>query len=449
MKSDFEFTRDTLVDLLKNEQHRIAFPVLDYYFSRAKKIQDFELIGLLCLKYVYPELAVKAAERVHSLSQSSEELYIARSNLYKAYHAANEPEKALFYTRLNLEKTPDDFETLLSYSEYLKSNGQRSDSEKVLDELEKRDDLNQEQVKSLILARTYQTLKSGNTAEGVRRFIYTEKDKTTTFDLMGMKRWNGVPLPGSKLYVNSEGGYGDIFINIRFFEHLRRLGMRPILYSNLERHDLDAVLIRNGYEVITHDPLIEKNRPWTYLMHLPVDLNVAEKDLWFGPYIKPKNITKKKDDKFKIGIKCNGNQYFARDSYRSIPIDDMLSIMPQNVEVYYIDIDKTDERVINLKDRIKTWDDTLNVISEMDLIVSSCTSIVHAAGAMGVPTIVISPILEYYPWTSTRTDTSTPWYGENFHVLRQKKPRCWKEPLKECETIINRIVNERYRMETL
>jgi hypothetical protein len=62
--------------------------------------------------------------------------------------------------------------------------------------------------------------------------------------------------------------------------------------------------------------------------------------------------------------------------------------------------------------------------------------LVHAAGALGKRTIVITPIAEYYTWTSTRTDESTPWYGDNFTVLKQKKPRDWSEPLSRAKELI-------------
>jgi hypothetical protein len=450
MIREFEHIESVVTKLVEEQKQDIAFPLLDFYFGRCRTISDFEFVGRLALKYTYPELAVKCAERTHALSYTPEELYISRSNLYKAYHSANEPENALFYSRLNLEKTPDDFETILSYAEYLKSNGQRSESEKIVDELSQRNDLSDKQKETLWTSDTHKTLRSGQTALGIKKYLHTDKDKTTVFDIRGMKRWNGIIVPGSKIYVNAEGGIGDAIVNIRFFDTLKGYGMEPILFSNLERPDIDAVFRRNGYKVITQEFLIEKNIPWEYLMQLPVFLNVTEKDLWNGTYLRPKVSFKnylgpKKE--FRVGIKCSGNQYFARDAYRSVPIDDILSVLPEDVHVYYIDTEKTDDRTISLKDRIQSWDDTLDFISQMDLIVSSCTSVVHASGAMGISTIVYVPILEYYVWTSSRTDNSTPWYGENFYVYKQTKPKSWKEPIESSKKLINTIVNNYYRME--
>jgi ADP-heptose:LPS heptosyltransferase len=218
--------------------------------------------------------------------------------------------------------------------------------------------------------------------------------------------------------------------------------MQPVYYTNLNRPSLNEVLVRNGTEVITSDYLIEKNNPWINLMSLPILLDVKEKDLWHGPYLEPKRNpqNKLKSNKKKIGIKCGGNPYFQQDVFRSIPIDDLLEIIPKNCEVYLFDLENTHERCINLKDKIHGWEDTFDFIDQMDLIVSSCTSIVHAAGSIGKPTVVMTPIPEYYLWTSTRKDDSTPWYGDNFHIARQQKPRDWTAALDHVKSVINNYV---------
>ena len=48
-------------------------------------------------------------------------------------------------------------------------------------------------------------------------------------------------------------------------------------------------------------------------------------------------------------------------------------------------------------------------ISSCEMVVTSCTCIAHLAGAMGVPTMVIVPVVPYYLWTLP--GTSTPYYN--------------------------------------
>jgi hypothetical protein len=180
------------------------------------------------------------------------------------------------------------------------------------------------------------------------------------------------------------------------------------------------------------------------MMALPGYMGLKEDELWKGSYLKPLRQEKNKiqDTKFKIGIKCNGNPYFEQDIYRKIPIEEILAIMPENASLYYFDKEKTHSACINLKDKLNSWEDTLDYIDQMDIIVSSCTSLVHAAGAIDKRTIVIVPIPEYYTWTSTRKDESTPWYGNNLTVLRQKTPRSWSEPLARAKELIEIEMNK-------
>lgn len=442
MDNRFRHICETVTDLAKKDRHDLAKSILYYYLTLAKTMSEYEVIGTIALKYAYPDIAVKTAEAVYSMCNTPRELYLARENLAKAYQCANMPEKALLYNHVNLEIDPNNFESIVSLAVSLKLNNQRAESEEIIEKL-KQSDITDKQRTSLYVTETHRMLREGRTADGIKCFLHSDKDRTTVFDIKQMRRWNGVVSPGSKIYVNDCGGYGDEIVNIRFFDNLRRYGMDPILFSNIGRDDLAEVFRRNGYEVIVDEDLIDKNACWDYLIDLPISMNITEKDLWNGPYLKPKRDRKNylgERKKFRIGIKCNGNPHFAQDTYRSIPFEQMKAAIPRDAEIYYFDIDQEKEGVINLKDRIKSWDDTLDFIDQMDVILSSCTSLVHASGSMGIPTIVCVPISEYYIWTTTRQDQSSPWYGDNFHVLKQEKPRSWDSPLKKASLIINNIM---------
>jgi hypothetical protein len=235
------------------------------------------------------------------------------------------------------------------------------------------------------------------------------------------------------------------------------MGMRPILYSTWVeyRPDLCDVFERHGIEVISDEYSIKRDQLWVDMMSLPGYLGLNESNLWAGQYLFPKkdprNEYSQSNDVFRIGIKCNGNPYFSQDVYRCIPIEKMLEYIPTEVngiktQIYYFDKEKTywdDKRVINMKHDLTCWEDTLDLLSNMDLVMTSCTSLAHAAGAMAMKSIVLTPIAEYYTWTSTRTDESTPWYSYNTKVLKQTKVRSWDEPLSRANEIIKEMMNEK------
>jgi tetratricopeptide (TPR) repeat protein len=437
--------RQVCLDLIAKEKRKPVFEILDFYFPLAKTISDYDILGELALKAENRDLYLKCAESAYAIAETSEQLYIARSNLYKAYNALNYPEKALFYVEKNLEITPDDFETKMNKSFNLALMGRRKEAEDIIESLIANNPKDAENIRYSLSGKM---LREGRTADGIVNFIDTFKPKSVLFeDHLKMKKWVGMPQPGKKIYVNGEGGVGDEIINIRFFDWLRDYGMEPILYSswNMYRPDTVDLFRRHGYQVICEWYSIDTNELWTNMMPIPGYLGLNEDDLWRGPYLFPLRDPKNKLDskKFKIGIKCNGNPYFSQDQYRCIPIDELLAAIPKNnnVEIYYFDKEKTHPDTVNLKDKLETWEHTLDYIDQMDVIVSSCTSLVHAAGAMDKRTIVIVPLAEYYIWTSSRTNNTTPWYSDNVTVLKQSRVRSWQEPLAKMTKLVQDMIN--------
>lgn len=436
---EIEQLKPVVMDLLGREKRSIVFEMLELYYKRAQTLQDFDTLGYLSLKAEHRQLYLKCAEAAYLKAENVQQLYIARSNLYKSYNAMNMPEKALFYIDLNLSLSPDDFETITQKAFSIALMNDKETSEKMLLNLLEKHPEKYNDLRSTLSGKL---LKEGKIAEGIVSFLNTFKPKNGKFeDALKMKRWEGIIQPGRTIYVDGEGGIGDEIINIRFFKNLKDLGMKPILYSTWSEYRTDTVDLfrRNGFDVITETFSIDTTQLWAPLMSLPGFLNLNESNLWTKPYLTPLKNPKNKlsGKKFKIGIKCSGNPYFSQDEYRKIPLETMLKYLPKNCDIYYIDKEVGHEGVIDLGDRIKSWEDTLDFIDQMDCIVSSCTSLVHAAGAMGKTTFVAVPIAEYYIWTSTRKDTSSPWYGPNFQVHKQTKLRSWEEPL---ESIHNEIL---------
>jgi hypothetical protein len=99
-----------------------------------------------------------------------------------------------------------------------------------------------------------------------------------------MKKWTGMVQPGRTVYVDGEGGIGDEIINIRFFDHIKDLGMKPVLYSTWSKYREDTVNLfrRNGYEVITETYSIDRSQLWVPMMSLPGYLNLTEDKALFS-----------------------------------------------------------------------------------------------------------------------------------------------------------------------
>lgn len=450
---DFYNIKEIVLDLYKKQNKRqLAWQVLDYYFTKARTLTDYDVLGYVAHKVEKRDTYLKCAEYSYILAETSDQKYQARVNLFKAYNVMNMPEKALFYINLNLEITPDDFETLAHKAFNLSLANRKDEAEQLIEQLLKKDSnifANKDNnYLDAVFAGKY--LREGKTAKGLLSFVEGFKPDNTFFDYdFKMKRWKGAITPGKTLYVDMEGGYGDLIINIRFFDRLEALGMKPVLVSQSidYYHDLNQLLKRHGYNIITDLFLIDKTCQWTPMMSIPGYLGLTESQLWTGPYLKPlqQSRNKLKSKKFKIGIKNSGNPYFWQDEYRTVPIDQIVKILPEDAEIYYIDKKKLDfknDKIIDLSDCITSWEDTLDFIDQMDCIVSSCTSIVHIAGALSKPTFVLIPIAEYYIWTSTRTDGSSPWYGNNMYLAKQTEVRDWSKPLQDIKIRVEKLLKE-------
>ena len=87
---------------------------------------------------------------------------------------------------------------------------------------------------------------------------------------------------------------------------------------------------------------------------------------------------------------------------------------------------------------LETWKDTQLAISRCDLVITSCTGVAHLAGAMGVETWVVVPVLPYYLWALPGDKTL---HYDSVILFRQKKYGCWKAPFKKIkQALIQRRV---------
>lgn len=439
-----EYIRPVILDLIRCGERKKAWDLIDLYFENARTLEDFDVLGFCSLKADKRDTYLACAEATFALARSPEQIYRTRMNLYKAYNMMNYPEKALHYIEQNLQIDPTDFETRAQKAFNLSLMGNKKEAEDLLTELTMEDPRRKKKLEAAFAGKY---LREGKLALGIRSFIETFKPKSDLFEgYYNMKRWDGKPLPGQKLYVEGEGGIGDEIINIRFFDHIREMSMEPILYSSGKyNRDVHEIFRRHGYSVLEESYSIDPRCPWIPLMSIPAYLDLKEEDLWRGPYLTPHKKIDLKSDWLKIGIKRSGNPYFGQDEYRKIPLNLMLSYLPKKAEIYYIDKERVDSnRVINTNTLISSWEDTLAIIDSMDVIVSSCTSLVHAAGAMGKTTFVAVPIAEYYIWTSSRRDNKSYWYGDNFYVMKQEKLRDWNAPLSKISKQLEEMFGEKY-----
>jgi tetratricopeptide (TPR) repeat protein len=427
-------TVEYFIDIKQNEKAKIVLDLLKPYAQTPK---DLDVLGELYSNIREFEDTLEIAKKIYELVPEGQAKYDSRTNIIRAYLNLNYPEEALEYVLMNEKEKPKEHANQMDKAMVYFLLNQKDEGEKILRKI-----LTEPRTKDIdnrvkFNLGTYD-LANGDFKKGLNHVLMDGKllNIWETYTLP-IKRWDGKTYPGKTILLTYEAGIGDEIVNVRWKKHIEDRGMNCVYYTG--RKDLGEVFKRNGFNVITDMKEIPSDWLWTYSMETPVWLDVNYTDLWYGPYLKAKGTTDKLPGKFKIGLKYSGNLKYDQDLHRTVPKDLLLDCMPEGATLYSFqvgeDIDFGDDRIIPLRDKIKTWDDTLNYLDQMDLIISSCTSLPHAASAMGKETIVMVPILNYYTWAYKNKHSA--WYGDSTTILRQKEYNNWNAPLEELKAILN------------
>jgi hypothetical protein len=426
-------TAEFFIELRQPEKAKIVLDLLKPY---ATGIEQIDQIGKLYADIREFNDTLDLAHKIYNLCKDDETRYTARVNIIRAHLNLNQPKEALEYILINEKLKPNDHPNQMDKAMVYFLLNQKPIGEKILRAI-----LTQPRSKDVDKRVTFNLgtyeLSAGNFRPGLRKVMLAGRELNIweSYDLPRENNFTGKIEPGKTILMCSEGGMGDEIISVRFAKHFKDRGMNPIWYTN--RTDLAGIFKRAGFETITSLKNYKPDWLWCYAMPSPCYLELEPEDLWYGPYITPLRVKEQLTGNKKVGIKTMGNPKYDQDLHRTIPWEDTINAIPEDYTIYsfHVDEDFHHPRVINLKDKIKSWEDTLDYIDQMDIIVSSCTSLVHAAAAMDKKTYVCTPILNYYTWASPGHYSK--WYSENLTVIRQQEYDNWNAPMDELKELLH------------
>ena len=417
------------------KQFEKAKIVLDLLKPYASNVQEIDQLGKLYSEIREFHDTLELAQKIYTLVDSPQQKFDSRVNIIRAYLNLNEPYKALEYILINEKEKPNDHPNQMDKAMVYFLLDKKDEGEKILRKILTEPRTQDVDNRVRFNLGTYE-LRNGNFKKGLYSVLLEGRKLHIWHEFKFPKDqlWQGNPQPGKTIVLCAEGGIGDEIISVRFMKHFKDIGMNPIWYT--ERKDIGEIFTRNGFSIISDLKTVPKDWLWTYSMPTPCYLDLDENQLWYGPYLKPLNNCPMLSGKKKIGIKTMGNPKYDQDLHRTIPFEHLIDCIPEDYTIYsfHIDEDFHHPRVINLKDKIKSWDDTLDYLNQMDTVVSSCTSLIHAAGAIGKQSIVMIPILTYYTWA--KPGYHTKWYGDSLTILRQTEYNNWNSPLKELKNLL-------------
>jgi hypothetical protein len=439
--------------LEKANYDKLAEQVIDVFATTASKLEQVNLIAKLYLDVRNLEKTEYYAKKVLEMAKAPDEKYNARANLAKLYNNFNEPAKSLFYSRLNKAVDPENPEVKLEmlFSTYLL--GEKDKAREILDDLKSKINIYDERTRDTIRFNegTY-LMEEGHFLEGLGAFLLNVKKLKLWFspEELPYKFWDGGAYPGKTLVLFMEGGgIGDEFITIRWMNKLKDIGFNPVYYTS--RKDLYNIFTNCGFNCIINFDNVPKDAMWTYAMQVPLYLKCKPEEVSMGNYLYASDEARKKwawlkeTPKKKIGVRWQGNSKNERDLHRQVPLDGIMetlkSVYGNDVDYYSLQIGDGAEQasnypeLIDLTKDIISYDDTFAMLENLDLVVTSCTSVLHASAIVGTPTMCMIPISAYFTWLGPPTegrDTNTSiWYPDNVRVFKQTKLKNWDKPFFE------------------
>ncbi len=241
------------------------------------------------------------------------------------------------------------------------------------------------------------------------------------------------------ILLHTEQGFGD---TIQFCRYVRLvaektpnvfLEVQPPLKRLLSGVKGARIVLARGEPLPhfdMHCPLLSLPRVFaTRLETIPADepylsASTTHSKKWGLKLLKSRSI--------RVGINWAGNPNFRGDPNRSIGLSPMLPLLSchgvkffsiqKDLRVGDLEVLRDNPHITHLGEQIETFEDTAAIISSLDLVISSDTSVAHLAGALGKPVWILLQYVPDWRWLLEREDS--PWY-RTARLFRQDETRAW------------------------
>ena len=276
------------------------------------------------------------------------------------------------------------------------------------------------------MLRQYYSGKDVDVSVAWRMYEYRFKRSSPTIIDRSFPLWDRHST-GKDICVLAEQGFGDKIMFGRYLPLLAKL------FDNvyIQAHKSIACFY-SDYTVIEHSSECPPGTVGIPLCSLASVFQLMEPVS--SNWLDGKFIAKEYDDKnFNIGVVWSGSTTHSNDYYRSCSVDYMRSLSKYGT-LYSLNPDAPDcARIISCGK--PTWAETCSAVLGLDLVVTVDTSIVHLAGTLGVPCIMVQPLQETdFRWGLGRRDTV--WYPS---VTVVENNNNWDE----CFSKVRKIIDDK------
>ena len=285
-----------------------------------------------------------------------------------------------------------------------------------------------------------------------------KKSYLATLDKLTMCEWKGENLNNKSILILSEQGIGDIVQFSRYIFELEKKFSVKIVFK--VRKKLHYLFKNSNFKIIGPNDPIPNTDFYQCLMTLPAIFFELEKR--FVPnhnyIISDKKLVKYWKQKinsikgYKIGICWQGDPNYGRDFMRSIPLKNFekLFLIP---DLKFINFTKGfgSEQIINFKYKDKIYDysnefdngdnsfeDTIAILENIDLLITIDTAVAHIASTMNVKTWLLLDYSADWRWHVQKKKFN--WY-DNQKFFRQKKIYSWNDVM---DQIVSKLKNYKF-----
>ncbi|HUN69070.1 MAG TPA: hypothetical protein VMU46_09745, partial [Burkholderiales bacterium] len=255
-------------------------------------------------------------------------------------------------------------------------------------------------------------------------------------------------IAGKTILLHAEQGLGDTIHFVRYTEAVARKGARVIL-------EVQPALKSLLSDIHGADGVVSRGEP---LPEFDFQLPMLSLPLAFGtrletipatvPYLRPA-IAKVKvwkdrlgqNSGLNVGIAWSGSPNYRDNHNRSMALSKLIALANPNVRLISLmkEVPPGDEDALRANTQIRhfgreleDFSDTAALVSLMDLVISTDTSIPHLAGALGKPVWILLQFVPDWRWLLDREDS--PWYP-TARLFRQTRIGDW-------DTVVEKVRGE-------
>ncbi|WP_321467934.1 tetratricopeptide repeat protein [Halarcobacter sp.] len=427
------------VVLYKQEKHKEAIEI----FKIALKVNPkyYELYSNIGACYNKLKMYDEAIESLNIAIEKNPENGGAYTNLGNVYNKIYDYKKAAKLHEKSIELEPKGENAYSNVGNSYKHLGQ---TKKAIDSYKKAIELKPDFVNAHFdLATMY--LAKGDYKNGFAEYEWRfRKDEMLSHiannkDIFSKPMFTGKEeIKDKTILLHSEQGFGDSIQFIRFLKPFKEKFSCKIavkcrdelkeLFKAIEEIDILVDRSEDTPEFDYHLPIMSLAK----ILELKSSKDLPKE----FPYLfatKDKELeVKEEKGKLNIGIcwsaSVTGESYdgkvFSLEYF--IPLANnpkinlySLQVGPENEDIKKYNLE---DKIIDLTDKLTDFSKTASLMKELDLVISSDTSVAHLAGALDVPVWI--PLQKIPDWRWSNKGDTTPWY-KSAKLFRQKTARVW------------------------